>query len=72
LFISNGQIGDGTSGTNRLLPVAVYTSGVLLGKNFLQITTGVVHTCVLANDRNIYCWGKNQLFIFFIFIFYKI
>jgi alpha-tubulin suppressor-like RCC1 family protein len=49
---------DGTT-INRFLPVAVSTSGVLSEKSILQITAGYLHTCVIANDSNSYCWGWN-------------
>jgi alpha-tubulin suppressor-like RCC1 family protein len=57
---SNGQIGDGTT-INRFFPVSINTSGVLSGKKIIQITTGDYHTCIIANDLNSYCWGKNEL-----------
>jgi alpha-tubulin suppressor-like RCC1 family protein len=57
-LFSEGQIGDGST-TNRPLPVAVSTSGVLSGKSILQITAGEYHTCAIANDSNSYCWGDN-------------
>jgi alpha-tubulin suppressor-like RCC1 family protein len=62
---SYGQIGDGSSGINRLLPTAVSTSGVLSGKNILQISAGDYQTCVIANDSNSYCWGRNEFIILF-------
>jgi alpha-tubulin suppressor-like RCC1 family protein len=54
-----GQIGDDTSGTNRLLPVAVNNSVVLSGKSIIQLSSGGYYTCVIANDSNSYCWGDN-------------
>ena len=57
---SYGQIGDGTSGTNILSPVAVYNLGVLNGKNIKQISCGTAHTCVVASDLKSYCWGNNE------------
>jgi alpha-tubulin suppressor-like RCC1 family protein len=57
---SYGEIGDGTSGNDKFSPVAVYTSGVLSGKNVLQITAGYYHTCVIADDSQPYCWGDNS------------
>jgi alpha-tubulin suppressor-like RCC1 family protein len=56
---SNGQIGDGTSGNNRLIPVEVSTSGVLNGKNVIYISAGGSRTCVILNDLKVYCWGYN-------------
>jgi alpha-tubulin suppressor-like RCC1 family protein len=64
-FNSYGQIGDGTLGTNRLLPVAVNNLGSLSGKSIIQITAGSFHTCVIANDSNSYCWGRNEYLLFF-------
>jgi alpha-tubulin suppressor-like RCC1 family protein len=54
----NGQLGD-NSITQRLVPVAVNTAGVLSGKTIISITTGASHTCVLASDSLVYCWGLN-------------
>jgi alpha-tubulin suppressor-like RCC1 family protein len=42
-----------------LFPVAVYNLGVLFGKTIFQISSGCGHTCVIANDSNVYCWGFN-------------
>jgi len=66
-----GAVGDNTT-TDRRLPTKVYQeSGVLLGKNIVQIsqdgnTSGsITHTCVLATDTSggngkAYCWGEND------------
>ena len=56
---SNGQIGDGTTGTNRLVPVAVSTSGVLAGKTLVSISAGAYHTCVVDSNGAAYCWGTG-------------
>jgi alpha-tubulin suppressor-like RCC1 family protein len=56
---SFGQIGDGTNVTNRLFSVAVNNLGALLGKSIIQISSGVYHSCVIANDGNSYCW-RNE------------
>jgi alpha-tubulin suppressor-like RCC1 family protein len=53
------QIGDGTSGANILFPVAVKLNN-LQGKRILQISSGGWHSCVIGNDYNSYCWGRNE------------
>ena len=50
-----GQIGDGTSDNNRLIPTAVEG----LTKPAVGISAGGNHTCALLNDGSIQCWGKN-------------
>lgn len=57
---AEGEIGDGTSGTNRLSPTAVNMSGALNGLTVKSITVGDYHTCVIASDNKPYCWGKND------------
>jgi len=52
-----GQLGDGST-TERLVPVAVDTSGVLAGKTVTGISAGGSHTCAVADGRA-YCWGKK-------------
>ena len=53
---SEGQLGDGTSGsgTDRLVPVAV--SG---GRTFTALVAGAQHTCGLVSGGTAYCWGWN-------------
>jgi alpha-tubulin suppressor-like RCC1 family protein len=53
-----GQIGDNST-TTRLVPVAVYTAGVLSGKTIKSISAGYDHTCVIASNNLAYCWGFN-------------
>ena len=50
----SGQIGDGTSGINRLSPVAV--SGL---SNAVAIAAGDAHTCALMAGGTVRCWGLN-------------
>ncbi|MDR1969834.1 MAG: hypothetical protein LBQ11_00600 [Candidatus Nomurabacteria bacterium] len=57
---NNGQIGDNTSGTNRLIPTAVDTTGALSGKTILSISVGDSYTCAIASDNKAYCWGLNS------------
>jgi alpha-tubulin suppressor-like RCC1 family protein len=51
-----GQVGDGTNGNNRLLPVDVFglTSGVE------TVITGWRHTCAILASGDMMCWGRNE------------
>lgn len=57
----SAQLGINTSGsaTNRSLPVAVLTTGVLNGQTVTAVTAGEAHTCAIADGRA-YCWGYNN------------
>ncbi len=50
-----GQVGDNTSGNNRLTPTDV--SGLSSGVS--QIATGAIHTCALLDSGAVKCWGYN-------------
>lgn len=50
-----GQIGDGTTAIERLLPVdVVQLSGVA------AVTNGSYHSCARLSDGTLSCWGNNQ------------
>lgn len=53
-----GQLGDSTK-VDTTTPVAVDTSGVLAGKSIRAMATGTTHTCAIASDDQVYCWGYN-------------
>ncbi|MCX5985064.1 MAG: hypothetical protein NTX54_00895 [Chloroflexi bacterium] len=53
-YNGNGQLGDGTNGTDRTAPVAV--SG---GLSFTALVAGGSHTCGLVSGGTAYCWGWN-------------
>ena len=52
----SGELGNGSQGGNAgaLVPTAV--SGGLV---FTAIFAGYYHTCGLANQQTVYCWGSN-------------
>jgi alpha-tubulin suppressor-like RCC1 family protein len=53
-----GGVGDNTT-TNRSIPVAVDTSGVLSGKHVVTVSTADDRACVLDSTGAAYCWGEN-------------
>jgi alpha-tubulin suppressor-like RCC1 family protein len=57
---ASGQLGDGTT-INRTTPVAVDTSGALLGKTVIAIAAGWNHTVVLTSDGKLFAWGANNV-----------
>lgn len=56
---SDGQLGDGTF-INRLTPVAIDMTGALVGKTIKKLQSGTNHTCAIASDDKVYCWGQNK------------
>jgi alpha-tubulin suppressor-like RCC1 family protein len=55
---ANGQLGNNST-TQSLVPVAVYTGGVLAGASLFQIDSGNTFTCTQATTGAFYCWGLN-------------
>lgn len=58
-----GQLGRSPNSPNRTadssVPVAVYTSGALSGKTITDVVAGLIHSCALTSDNQVYCWGYN-------------
>ncbi len=54
---SSGQLGDNTT-TNRHVPVAVVMP---TGRTFVQIVAGLGHSCALADNGRVWCWGGNGI-----------
>jgi len=54
----SGQLGNGTDSDSKI-PILVNMTGVLSGKTVKAIGTGESHTCVIASDDKVYCWGFN-------------
>ena len=56
---TGGQRGDGTNATLVTLPKPVVTSGALAGLSTVSLSTGSGHSCVVASNNQLYCWGTN-------------
>jgi alpha-tubulin suppressor-like RCC1 family protein len=54
-----GLLGNGTTGGESEVPVAVSNSGSL---NFVTVTVGFLHACALDSAGATYCWGSTTLF----------
>ena len=52
----NGQLGDGTTATDHVLPAPV--AG---GLSFRTVTVGNDHSCGITTDELAYCWGTGAL-----------
>jgi alpha-tubulin suppressor-like RCC1 family protein len=50
-----GQLGDGTETATRNKPTKITTTGTPI-----FITSGVYHNFYIANDGNLYAWGRNK------------
>jgi len=53
---SEGQIGNGST-ANRAIPVPVLGQ---TGLHFTKLSVGDLHTCGIATDRRLYCWGQGK------------
>ncbi|MGA8539971.1 MAG: hypothetical protein WB566_10755 [Terriglobales bacterium] len=56
----NGELGNGTSGTDSTTPVTVQAvggGGTLTGVT--AIAAGLFHTCALLENGSVACWGYN-------------
>jgi alpha-tubulin suppressor-like RCC1 family protein len=50
-----GQLGDGTT-TNSSIPINVNS----LTAEFVSVSSGVYHTCVVDSNGAVKCWGRNN------------
>jgi alpha-tubulin suppressor-like RCC1 family protein len=66
-----GQLGDGWGAADvcgddaeacTLTPVPIDTENVAVSAVFLTLSPAGGHTCGLASDQSIYCWGSRYLF----------
>ena len=53
-----GELGNGTMAYS-LWPVAVTTSGALLGKTVVTVSAGGLHSLALCSDGSLVAWGYN-------------
>ena len=51
-----GQLGDGTT-TNSTIPVNV---SMPPGLGVAEISAGLKHTCAVATNASVYCWGHHE------------
>ncbi len=51
---TNGQVGDTTAGTNRLVPARVRTTG-----DWRSVAAGGAHSCGVKTNGSAWCWGYN-------------
>jgi alpha-tubulin suppressor-like RCC1 family protein len=60
-----GQIGDGTSPTNRPVPVRVVmdptTTPVTPFDSAVGVVAGISHTCAVRTDGTVWCWGDHSV-----------
>jgi len=52
-----GQLGDGST-VDRPQPVKAATPA---GKTYIQVTASENHTCAIAVDKTVWCWGGNDV-----------
>lgn len=54
-----GQVGNGSTAFTVSSPVAVVKTGALSGLTIKMIASGSSHTCAIASNDKVYCWGNN-------------
>ena len=57
---THGKLGNGNTGTDSNVPVAVDMSGVLFGKTITAVDCFANHSIALASDGTVYTWGRNN------------
>jgi len=53
-----GRLGN-ASGTNSMVPVYVYSLGILAGKKITKVAAGCYHSLALDSEGRVYSWGRN-------------
>ena len=52
---NHGQLGDGTT-TNSSTPIEISVPGL----EFASISAGAYHTCAVATNASVWCWGQHD------------
>src|SRR5690606_35865316 len=55
----NGRLGNGSTTSENTSPVAVSQGNIPAGATIRQLATGHNHTCAIASDNWVYCWGQG-------------
>ncbi len=55
-----GQLGDGSTLQDRNDPMPIDRTGVLKNRKITSISSGSMHTCVIDNAGELFCWGSND------------
>ncbi|PID33443.1 hypothetical protein CR969_00700 [Candidatus Saccharibacteria bacterium] len=58
---NNGELGDGAGGygVRVTTPKSIDYSGIFSDKTIKHISLGGSHTCAIASDDKVYCWGAG-------------
>jgi alpha-tubulin suppressor-like RCC1 family protein len=54
-----GGLGNGGTSLDSQSPLPVDTSTIIGNKAFVQLDTGVSHTCAITAEGVVYCWGRD-------------
>jgi prepilin-type N-terminal cleavage/methylation domain-containing protein len=57
-YNSGGELGINST-TSSPVPMPLYVGGELAGKGIKKLDSGGSHSCVIASDDKVYCWGSN-------------
>ncbi len=58
---TNGQLGNGTTSAQSLVPVAVTIAGTALeGRSVVRLAAGNVHSLAVCSDGSVATWGANS------------
>lgn len=52
---ASGQVGDDATAADQVTPVAIAAGG----EPYLDLEAGTSHSCAIAADRSIWCWGSD-------------